>query len=58
MSRSGSAELIAAALDAILSDSLTREQMARNSYRLAVERFSWERVGRLTAELCAQVAGL
>jgi glycosyltransferase involved in cell wall biosynthesis len=46
---------IANAIDALLADPLARRQMGENGYRLAAEHFSWERVARLTIDLCSDV---
>ena len=44
------------ALVELLSDDAARQQMGRNAYQLVLERFTWDRVARMTAELCRDVA--
>lgn len=46
---------IAEALRDLLSDDLARLQMGKNAYQLAVKRFSWRRIARLTADLCSDI---
>ncbi len=47
---------IANALSALLSDDSMRVQMGENASRLAAKRFSWNRVAKMTSELCSQIA--
>jgi len=50
-------EEIARALAEILADSAARRQMGEAGRRLVAEKFTWPRVGQLTAALCADLAG-
>ncbi|MEM4204673.1 MAG: glycosyltransferase, partial [Candidatus Methanomethylicaceae archaeon] len=46
---------IANAIIILLSDHKMRKQMGENGYRLVLERFNWDRVAKMTINLCSEV---